>query len=65
MEGNRRIGNGGTVIAGPFFVCGLTVDDFRGLTEQEAQTYLERFAQPEDISQDEVEADMGFTFISM
>ena len=65
MEGNRRLNNGKTIIAGPFFVCGLTEDDFRGLTEQEAQTYLERFAQPEDISQDEVEADMGFTFISM
>ena len=65
MEGNRRLNNGRTVIAGPFFVCGLTEDDFRGLTESEAQTYLERFAQPEDISQDEVEADMGFTFISM
>ena len=65
MDGNRRLNNGRTVIAGPFFVCGLTEDDFRGLTESEAQTYLERFAQPEDISQDEVESDMGFTFISM
>ena len=62
MEGNRRIGDGGTVIAGPFFVCGLTEDDFRGLTDAEVQTYLDRFAQPEDISQEEVEADMGFTF---
>ena len=61
MEGNRRLDNGQTVIAGPFFVCGLTEDDFRGLTEQEAQTYLERFAQPEDISQDEVESNMGFS----
>ena len=61
MEGNRRLNNGRTVIAGPFFVCGLTEDDFRGLTEQETQTYLERFAQPEDISQDEVESNMGFS----
>ncbi len=65
MEGNRHLNNGKTIIAGLFFVCGLTVDDFRGLTEQEVQTYLERFAQPEEISQDEVEADMGFTIISM
>ena len=62
MEGNRRLDNGQTVIAGPFFVCGLTEDDFRGLTDAEVQTYLDRFAQPEDISQEEVEADMGFTF---
>ena len=62
LEGNRRLDNGQTVIAGPFFVCGLTEDDFRGLTDAEVQTYLDRFAQPEDISQEEVEADMGFTF---
>ena len=62
MEGNRRLGNGRTVIAGPFFVCGLTEDDFRGLTDTETQTYLDRFSLPENISQEEVEADMGFTF---
>ena len=62
MEGNRRLGNGRTVIAGPFFVCGLTEDDFRGLTDTETQTYLDRFSLPENISREEVEADMGFTF---
>ncbi len=62
MEGNRRLNNGQTIIAGPFFVCGLTVDNFRGLTEAETKTYLERFAQPEEISQEEVESDMGFSF---
>lgn len=65
MEGNRRLNNGKTIIAGPFFVCGLTEVSFCRLTEQEVQTYLERFAQPEEISQEEVEADMGFTIISM
>ncbi len=65
MEGNRRIGDGGTVIAGPFFVCGLTEDDFRGLTDEETQTYLQRFAQPEEISQEEVEADSGFFLYPM
>ena len=65
MEGNRRIGDGGTVIAGSFFVCGLTEDDFRGLTDEETQAYLERFAQPEEISQEEVEADSGFFLYPM
>lgn len=64
MAGNRRIGDSGTVIAGSFFVCGLTEDDFRGLTDTEAQTYLERFAQLEDISQEETESDMGYAFYS-
>lgn len=62
MEGNRRLDNGYSIIAGPFFVCGLTEDDFRSLTDVEAAKYLERFAEPEEISQKDVEADMGFTF---
>lgn len=61
QEGNRRLNNGRTIIAGPFFVCGLTEQDFRGLTDAEVQTYLARFALPEYISQEEVEANMGFT----
>lgn len=64
MEGNRRIG-GSSIIAGPFFVCGLTAEDFRSLTDEEVVTYMDRFKHPENISQDEVKTDMGFTFISM
>lgn len=64
MEGNRRLDNGVSIIAGPFFVCGETLDDFRSLTDEETQKYLERFSEPEDISRAEVEADMGFTFYS-
>ena len=65
MEGNRRIGNGSSIIAGPFFVCGTTEDSFRGLTDEEVVKYMDRFAEPEDISREEVEADMGFTIYSM
>ena len=36
MEGNRRIGDGSSIIAGPFFICGTTEEDFRGLTDNEA-----------------------------
>lgn len=64
MEGNRHLDNGVSIIAGPFFVCGETLDDFRSLTDEETQKYLERFSEPEDISRAEVEADMGFTFYS-
>ena len=60
MEGNRHIGNGSAVMAGPFFVCGLTEDDFRSLTDEEVTKYMAEFANPEDISQSEVEADTGF-----
>ncbi len=60
MDGNRRIGDGTSIIAGPFFVCGLTEDDFRSLTDEEVNKYMQRFAEPEQISQAEVEADTGF-----
>lgn len=61
MEGNRRVGDGTSIIAGPFFICGLTEDDFRGLTAEEAEKYMIQFREPEEISREEVEADMGFT----
>ena len=64
MEGNRRFGNGSSIIAGPFFVVGLTEDDFRGLTDAEVMKYMDRFKEPEQISQEEVQGDMGITIIS-
>ena len=59
MPGNRRL-EGGSVIAGPFFLLGDAGEDFRSLTEAETQAMMERFAEPENISQAEVEADTGF-----
>ena len=61
MEGNRRLDNGVSIIAGPFFIVGDDGEDFRSLTDEETKKYLERFAQPEDITQEEVEGDMGIT----
>lgn len=65
LEGNRRIHNGMSVIAGTFFVVGDGGENFRSLTESEVVKYMDRFKEIEDISQDEVEADMGITFYSM
>ena len=53
MQGNRRIGN--DVIAGPFFIVGEDGDEFRSLTDEEVKESLKRFAEPEEISQEEVE----------
>ena len=53
MRGNRRIEN--DVIAGPFFIVGEDGDEFRSLTDEEVKESLERFAEPEEISQEEVE----------
>lgn len=64
MPGNRRLESGG-IIAGPFFLLGDADGDFRSLTDEEVHTMMERFAEPEEISQEEVEADTGFIFIPM
>ena len=37
-----------------------TEDDFRGLTDEEVEKYMEYFKEPHQISQEDVESDMGF-----
>lgn len=63
MEGNRRIN--GQIYAGPIIIVG---DDGQGenvdLTEAQVKRYVEMFAEPEDIPDEETQADVGFTFIS-
>ena len=61
MEGNRRLDNG-SIIAGPFFVIGDGGENFRSLTDAEVSRYVQQYAEPQQISQREVQADMGFTF---
>lgn len=61
MEGNRRLGNG-SIIAGPFFVIGDAGEEFRSLTDAEVSRYLQQYAEPQQIHEREVQADMGFTF---
>ena len=65
MDGNRRIGDGTSIIAGPFYICGDSGESFRSLTDEEVMKYMDRFAEPEDISQEEVEADTGFIIYPM
>ena len=61
MEGNRHI-NGG-VYAGPLYIVG---DDGEGgfcsLTESQAAAYCQEFAVPEEITMEEVQADMRIEF---
>ena len=61
MTGNRHVGE--IIMAGPFFVCGESYEDFCSLTDEETAKYMERLAEPEEISQAEVRADMGYTII--
>lgn len=59
LEGNRRVF--GSVYCGNLFIIG---DNQEGgcmsLTDEQIQKYGEMFAQPEDISPEEVQADTGF-----
>ncbi len=63
MEGNRVLDNG-TIIAGPFLIVGDAGENFCSLTDEQAAYYMQRFQEPEEITQEEVEADTGFYFIS-
>ena len=63
MDGNRRLN--GDVIAGPFFVVGEDGENFRSLTDEEMQKYMQRFKEIEDISPEEVQSNMGFYFFSL
>ncbi len=65
MEGNRSYNDGEQIIAGPFIVVGKDGVGYRSLTDEEAERYMERFAEPEEFSQEEVEGNNGFTFIPM
>lgn len=60
MKGNRHIGET-SIIAGPFFVCGDTGEEFKSLTDEQVSEYIEKFAEPEIITDEEVQDDMGFT----
>lgn len=63
MEGNRRFGE--RIVAGPFFICGDNGEDFCSLSDELCEKYVQKFAVPESISQDEVEQDMGITLIGL
>lgn len=63
MKGNRRLDNG-TVIAGPFLIVG-DGNEFQSLTDAQAAYFMDRFKEPEDITQDEVEADTYIYFVPL
>ena len=55
LEGNRRIGD--DVIVGNFYVCGSSEDgEMVSLTDKEMAKYKEKFWEPEEITQEEIDA---------
>ena len=61
-EGNRYL-DGGGVVAGDFLVVGMTEDGCRSLTNEEIEKYMNKYEEAPDISPEETEADVGFTYI--
>ena len=51
------------IVAGTFFICGNGREDFCSLPDDLCEKYVREFARPHEITQDEVEQDMGMTFI--
>lgn len=64
MQGNRRL-DSGEIIAGPFLVVGDAGSDFCSLTDEQQERYQAKFKEPHEISQDEVQANMGMYFIPL
>ena len=63
LEGNRRFPEG--IAAGTFFICGDNGEDFCSLTDEQCKEYAELFKVPHDITQEEVEQDIGMMFIGI
>ena len=59
MEGNRRFIEG--IVAGPFFICGDGGEDLCSLSDELCEKYVQLFAKPHEISQDDVENDIRIT----
>ena len=60
MEGNRRLGD--AIYAGPLFVTRDNgVGGLCSLADEQVLKYSEMFAEPQDISPEETQADVGFT----
>ena len=56
LPGNRRFPEG--IVAGTFFICGDNGEDFCSLTDEQCEKYVRQFAEPEQITRQEVEDDM-------
>ena len=64
MAGNHRLY--GDIIAGPMYIVGDNGDgNFCDLTDEQVETYSNLFAEPEEISDEEVQATLGFPFFTM
>lgn len=64
MKGNIHLDNGTSIIAGPFFVCGDGGEDFCSLTEEQTEKYINKYSEPENISDGETQSDVGFSIVT-
>ncbi len=60
LEGNRKLG--GDILTGSFFIAGTNGEDLASLSKESQALYTERFWEPEEYTQEEVEATMFCQF---
>lgn len=60
LEGNRKFGS--DILTGSFFIAGTNGEDLASLSEKSQAIYTERFWEPEEYTQEEVEATMFCQF---
>lgn len=63
LPANRRYN--GDILVGPFFIAGAGDYELCSLSDEQAAAYMERFAEPEQIDQSEVNAHIGFSVFSL
>ena len=63
LEGNRRIGS--DVIVGDFFVCGSDEEgNLSSLTDGQLERYTALFYEPQEITEEEIQANSVIVFFS-
>lgn len=60
LEGNRKLGD--DILTGSFFIAGTDDEDLASLSKESQALYTERFWEPEEYTQEEVEATMFCQF---
>lgn len=63
LEGCRRIE--GDILVGNCFIAGDGGEELCSLTDEQIEKYTQRYAEPEDISHDEVVGSMGYTIVGI
>lgn len=62
MEPNRRYRN--DIICGPFFICGISEDEFTSLTDEQIEKFTVQFGEIQEFTGQEPELEPRITFMT-